>query len=185
MNVATLITLVRILVAPVFAYFFITGFQHGRTPSWIWICAGLALLIEITDMLDGRIARARKEVTNFGKIFDPVADSLSRQTIFISFMVAGIIPWWLYIIFFYRDSFMQLLRIVCASGGLVLAARQSGKAKAVLQGASTFVVLALVALALLPTAIMAALRQPEAISSATRMNATRPEIRIIRGNVTA
>jgi CDP-diacylglycerol---glycerol-3-phosphate 3-phosphatidyltransferase len=146
MNVATLITLVRVLVAPVFAYFFITGFQHGRSATWILICAGIALLIEITDVLDGQIARARKEVTDFGKVFDPVADSLSRQTIFISFMVVGIIPWWLYLVFFYRDALMQLLRIICASGGLVLAARQSGKTKAVLQGASTFAVLAVLAL---------------------------------------
>jgi CDP-diacylglycerol--glycerol-3-phosphate 3-phosphatidyltransferase len=77
-----------------------------------------------------------------------VADSLSRQTIFISFMVAGIIPWWLYLVFFYRDAFLQLLRITCASGGLVLAARQSGKLKAVLQGMGTFGVLAVVALQL-------------------------------------
>lgn len=151
-----MLTLTRVLLAPVFAFFFITGYKQGCTQSvsWIWICAGLALLIEISDIFDGRIARARKEVTNFGKIFDPVADSLSRQTIFISFMVAGIIPWWLYLVFFYRDTFMQLLRIVCASGGLVLAARKSGKLKAVLQGASTFIVLALVALPLYHVAWM-------------------------------
>jgi CDP-diacylglycerol--glycerol-3-phosphate 3-phosphatidyltransferase len=47
----------------------------------------------------------------------------------------------MYLIFFYRDAFMQLLRIVCASNGVVLAARKSGKAKAVLQGAATFGVL--------------------------------------------
>ncbi len=146
MNPATIVTSSRVIIAPVFAYFFITGFTRTHSVVWIWICAALALLIEITDILDGRIARARHQVTDFGKVFDPVADSLSRQTVFISFLVAGIIPWWLYLVFFYRDAVLQLLRIICASGGLVLAARQSGKAKAVLQGMGTFGVLIVVAL---------------------------------------
>ena len=147
MNAAIIVTLSRVAIAPVFAWVFITG-SAGSYTAWIWVCALLALLIEITDMIDGRIARARNQVTDFGKVLDPVADSLSRQTIFISFMVAGIIPWWLYLVFFYRDAFLQLLRIICASGGLVLAARQSGKLKAVLQGMGTFGVLIVVALQL-------------------------------------
>ncbi|MBN1127711.1 MAG: CDP-alcohol phosphatidyltransferase family protein [Chitinispirillaceae bacterium] len=141
MNPATMLTLSRVLIAPVFAIVFIAGAQHPGTVSWIWVCAGLALLIELSDVFDGRLARSRNQVTDFGKIFDPVADSLSRQTIFIAFLVAGFIPWWLYIIFFYRDALLQFLRIICASGGFVLAARNSGKAKAVLQGIGTFGVL--------------------------------------------
>jgi CDP-diacylglycerol--glycerol-3-phosphate 3-phosphatidyltransferase len=120
--------------------------RPDAAPSWIYICVVVAALVELSDVLDGRIARARNLVTDFGKVFDPVADSLARQTIFLSFMVAGVIPWWLYLIFFYRDAFLQLLRIICASGGFVLAARLSGKAKAVLQGLGTFGVLAVVAL---------------------------------------
>jgi CDP-diacylglycerol--glycerol-3-phosphate 3-phosphatidyltransferase len=146
MNSATIVTLSRVAIAPVFAYVFITGFTGARTAVWIWTCVSLAFLIELTDILDGRIARALNQVTDFGKVCDPVADSLSRQTVFISFMVVGIIPWWLYLVFFYRDAFLQLLRITCASGGLVLAARRSGKLKAVLQGMGTFGVLAVVAL---------------------------------------
>lgn len=146
MNPATYLTLSRIVIAPVFAYFFITGSAQPGATAWIWICAFLAFLIELSDLLDGSVARSRGEVTDFGKVFDPVADSLSRQTIFISFMVSGIIPLWMYLVFFYRDAFLQLLRIVCASNGFVLAARYSGKAKAVLQGIGTFGVLCVLAL---------------------------------------
>ena len=146
MNVATMLTLSRIVIAPVFAAVFISGAHHPGAITWIYICAGLALLIEFSDAFDGHLARSRRQVTDFGKVFDPVADSLSRQTIFLSFLVIGIIPWWLYIIFFYRDAFLQLLRIVCASGGFVLAARKSGKLKAVLQGIGTFGVLAVLVL---------------------------------------
>jgi len=144
MNLATAVTASRLAIAPVFAYAFIRGYPSAGDLTWIYVCLGLAVLIELSDLFDGMIARARGEVTDFGKIFDPVADSVSRQTVFISFMVAGIIPWWMYLIFFYRDAFMQLLRIVCASNGLVLAARWSGKLKAVLQGVATFAVLVIV-----------------------------------------
>ena len=141
MNLATLITTSRVAVAPVFALVFISGYGTTGDLTWIYACLGLAVLIELSDLFDGMLARARREVTDFGKVFDPVADSVSRQTVFISFMVAGLIPWWLYLVFFYRDAFMQLLRIVCASSGIVLAARWSGKFKAVLQGIATFAVL--------------------------------------------
>jgi len=146
MNIATLLTASRIVIAPIFAYIFVTGYGRPDGIVWIWVCIGLALLIEITDLFDGRLARGRGEVTDFGKVFDPVADSLSRQTIFISFMVSGIIPLWMYLIFFYRDAFLQLLRIMCASNGIVLAARKSGKLKAVLQGIGAFGVLIVVLL---------------------------------------
>ena len=143
MNIAVMFTLSRVVIAPFFALFFILGYR-AASPSLILGAVACAILIELSDMFDGMIARARREVTDFGKVFDPVADSVSRQTVFISFMVSGIIPLWMYLIFFYRDAFMQLMRIVCASGGLVLAARMSGKVKAVLQAIATFVVLGLV-----------------------------------------
>ena len=143
MNIAIVFTLSRVAIAPVFAYLFIYGFRTGSV-SYILAALGVAVLIELSDMFDGMIARARKEVTDFGKVCDPVADAVSRQTVFISFLLTGIIPLWCYLVFFYRDAFMQLMRIVCASSGIVLAARQSGKIKAVLQAAATFVVLGVV-----------------------------------------
>ena len=136
-------TTARVAIAPVFAYFFISGYGAPGL-NWLYACIALAALIELSDLFDGMIARARKEVTDFGKVFDPIADSVSRQTVFISFMVAGLIPLWMYLIFFYRDAFMQLLRIVCASNGVVLAARKSGKLKAVIQGVATFAVLGII-----------------------------------------
>jgi len=145
MNLATILTTSRIVIAPIFAMVFIHGYRSDSTSvSWTYVCFGLAVLIELSDMFDGMAARARNQVTDFGKIYDPIADSVSRQTVFISFMCTGIIPLWMYLVFFYRDAFMQLLRIVCASGGYVLAARMSGKIKAVLQGIAAFSMLAVI-----------------------------------------
>ncbi|MBN1306987.1 MAG: CDP-alcohol phosphatidyltransferase family protein [Chitinispirillaceae bacterium] len=143
MNSALIFTLSRVVIAPLFALFFIFGYRSD-SPVMIWAAVGCALLIELSDLFDGMIARSRGEVTDFGKVCDPVADSVSRQTVFISFMAAGIIPLWLYLVFFYRDAFMQLMRIVCASNGIVLAARRSGKIKAVMQAIATFAVLLIV-----------------------------------------
>jgi len=133
----------RVAVAPAFAFVFIGGYGAGGV-NWLYACIALAMMIELSDLFDGMLARSRKEVTDFGKVFDPIADSVSRQTVFISFMAVGIIPLWMYLIFFYRDAFMQLLRIVCASSGVVLAARKSGKLKAVIQGIATFAVLSII-----------------------------------------
>jgi len=145
MNLATVLTTSRIVIAPIFAMVFIHGYRSDSTSVWwTYVCFGLAVLIELSDMFDGMAARARNQVTDFGKIYDPIADSVSRQTVFISFMCTGIIPLWMYLVFFYRDAFMQLLRIVCASGGYVLAARMSGKIKAVLQGIAAFSMLAVI-----------------------------------------
>jgi CDP-diacylglycerol---glycerol-3-phosphate 3-phosphatidyltransferase len=140
MNIAMFFTGSRLFLAPLFAYFFIAGFRQ-QSPILLWIAVGCVVLLELSDMFDGMIARARKEVTDFGKLFDPVADSVSRQTVFLSFLVAGIIPLWMCLVFLYRDAFIQLLRMICASTGIVLAARKSGKFKAVIQAIATFAVL--------------------------------------------
>ena len=144
MNLATVFTLSRVIIAP-FLLMYLSADTVPTQMAAIWKLVS-GCMIEISDLLDGTIARARHDVTDFGNVFYPIADSVSRQTVFISFMVSGIIPLWMYLIFFYRDAFMQLLRIVCASSGVVLAARKSGKAKAVLQGIATFGVIAVIAL---------------------------------------
>jgi CDP-diacylglycerol---glycerol-3-phosphate 3-phosphatidyltransferase len=153
MNFPTLLTASRIIIAPFFAYAFVHGYAH-QSVFWIWTAVALLVVSELTDAVDGSVARSRRQVTDFGKVFDPVADSISRLTAILSFLVCGIIPLWLFLVFFYRDSLLSLLRIVCASRGTVLAARQSGKAKAVLQAAGIFSVLAIVLLRIYDPSLM-------------------------------
>jgi CDP-diacylglycerol---glycerol-3-phosphate 3-phosphatidyltransferase len=142
-NPAIALTLSRIVIAPVFAYFFIHSFHAASPALWLWVSIGLVCLIELSDAFDGYVARSRNLVSDFGKLLDPMADSLSRQTIFLSFMVcaAHIIPLWIFLIFLYRDAFLSILRIMCAYNGTVLAARQAGKLKAVVQAVGAFIVL--------------------------------------------
>jgi CDP-diacylglycerol---glycerol-3-phosphate 3-phosphatidyltransferase len=144
MNPAIALTFSRIIIAPFFAFVFTKSFTSSNLTLWLWVSVGLAALIELSDAFDGRIARARNQVTDFGKLFDPAADSLSRQTIFLSFMVCQdhIIPLWMFLIFLYRDAFLSVLRMWCAYHGKVLAARRAGKLKAVVQAVGAFAVLA-------------------------------------------
>lgn len=92
-------------------------------------------IAELTDLFDGMAARRRNQVTELGKLLDPVADSIFRLSVFLALTQGPIcLPLWLVLLFFYRDSIISLLRTVCALRGFTLAARFSGKVKAVVQG---------------------------------------------------
>ncbi len=147
MNPAIALTGSRLIFGPLFALFFITAAAKGiYTPdkAFFWLSVLTVVLIELSDAFDGIVARARNEVTSFGKIFDPICDSLSRQTIFLSFMIVGIIPMWMFLIYLYRDGLMSFIRVMAASSGNVLAARPSGKLKAIFQAIGTFLVLGII-----------------------------------------
>jgi CDP-diacylglycerol---glycerol-3-phosphate 3-phosphatidyltransferase len=143
MNPAIVLTFSRIVIAPFFAVVFIRSFNASSPGLWLWLAVALAGLIELSDAFDGHVARARNQVTDFGKLFDPAADSIARQTIFLSFMVCKphIIPLWMFLLFLYRDAFLSVLRMWCAYHGIVLAARRAGKLKAVVQAIGAFLVL--------------------------------------------
>lgn len=134
-----LMTGARIVISPFFAYFFING-NSGHV-GWLWISLAALLLIELSDALDGLIARRTKQVTDFGKFFDPMADSLSRLTIFSSFLVADIIPLWMFLIFLYRDTLVAGIRYLCIKENVVVPASSSGKLKAIFQAIGSFAVL--------------------------------------------
>ena len=109
MTVANILTTIRFVLTPVFIAAFVMG-QH----AWAII---LFCVAGFTDMIDGTVARLLKQPSVKGALLDPLADKFLVQSCFICLFAAGIIPWWLYIIFFYRDALLQCLRIVCASGG--------------------------------------------------------------------
>jgi CDP-diacylglycerol--glycerol-3-phosphate 3-phosphatidyltransferase len=131
-------TISRLVLSPVFIIVFLS---HG---FWAKIAALVIVCInELTDLLDGIIARKRGETTDFGKIIDPLADSVSRFTIFLCFLAAGYAPVWMIAFLFYRDIIVGYLRILASLHGTVLAARKSGKIKAMVQGPAILIILIL------------------------------------------
>jgi CDP-diacylglycerol--glycerol-3-phosphate 3-phosphatidyltransferase len=126
------ITAARLPLAPLAVLCLVTG------PPWGTLAAAaLALVLEVTDILDGRIARSYGHVTTFGKLFDPFSDAFSRFTLFLGLYHVGVADLWMIIAIFYRDSSVSFLRTVAAVRNVVLSARQSGKIKAVVQGVGT------------------------------------------------
>jgi len=137
MSFSNFLTFSRILLSPLFVVSFLCF-------EGIWsrvVSLFIVVIMELTDAFDGYFARRRNEVSDFGKILDPLADSLSRLTIFISFLVAGIAPIWMILIFLYRDSTISTIRIVCAYNNIVLAALRSGKIKAIVQATAIIAIL--------------------------------------------
>jgi CDP-diacylglycerol--glycerol-3-phosphate 3-phosphatidyltransferase len=111
-----------------------------RTPGGYVAAAVLSILLEITDLADGAIARRYKHVTDFGKLFDPFSDAFCRYTLFLGMYAIGVADLWMIVAIFYRDSSISFFRTVSAVRQVVLAARPSGKFKAIVQGVGTQVV---------------------------------------------
>jgi len=138
-NAATLLTISRLFLAPVFVFVLLQG-TSGTTVTVSAIGIGLILMIlsELSDAFDGFVARKTGTVTDLGKVLDPLCDSASRLTVFLGFVLVGMMPWWMLIAFLYRDALLSLLRICAAKTGLVLSARKSGKLKAIFQSVAIF-----------------------------------------------
>ena len=107
-----------------------------------YILLALLCICELSDVFDGFVARRKKQVTELGKILDPMADSIVRLSLFLCF-TQGIVklPLLIVLIFVVRDAVISTLRTLCALRGTALAARPSGKLKAVLQAIAIFIIL--------------------------------------------
>lgn len=145
MKAALILTLSRIVICPIFLVVYLYYGKMG-IPLIVmpYILLFLLLICELSDIFDGVVARRQKQVTELGKILDPMADSIVRISLFLCF-TQGIIqlPLLLVLIFVVRDSVISTLRTVCALRGTALAARISGKLKAVLQAIAIFFILLL------------------------------------------
>jgi CDP-diacylglycerol--glycerol-3-phosphate 3-phosphatidyltransferase len=134
MNVANQITFFRILLIPIIVYFFQEKLQNSYAP---FIGTTLFIIAAITDAIDGTFARKYGEVTNLGKLFDPVAD---KMLMIISFTVAlklNYISIWVLIIIIFRELLITQLRMSALSLGKdVISASFWGKFKTGLQIAS-------------------------------------------------
>ncbi len=135
MNLPNKLTMGRIIAVPVFVILMMAG---PACRIWALIVFGLASL---TDMLDGRIARSRNLVTDFGKIMDPLADKILVLAAMVCLCELGEITGWTIIIVLFREFLISGMRIVAAAEGNVIAAGISGKIKTALQMVSLVLLL--------------------------------------------
>lgn len=125
MNLPNKLTLLRVICVPFFIFAFIKGMY--------FLALAVFVAASITDFFDGKIARSRNLVTNFGKIMDPLADKILVYSALCLFIESNLILSWMLIIILGREFIVAGMRTVAASEGKVLAAGLSGKIKTVLQ----------------------------------------------------
>ncbi|MGY1620028.1 CDP-diacylglycerol--glycerol-3-phosphate 3-phosphatidyltransferase [Geodermatophilus sp. SYSU D00691] len=129
-NLPNALTVLRLAVVPVFAVLLLS--DHGSsTAGRYWATVFFAAAI-ITDRYDGLIARRTGQVTEFGKLADPIADKALTGTALIALSVLELLPWWVTITILAREVGVTLLRFWVIRHG-VIAASRGGKAKTVLQ----------------------------------------------------
>jgi len=125
MNLPNKLTLSRIGLAFVFMFFLL--FTKGLVAKYLALFTfSLACL---TDLLDGRIARARNLENDFGRMMDPIADKVLILSAFIAFVEMKIIYGWMVIIIIFRELIVTGLRVIAVSRGRVISASLAGKHK--------------------------------------------------------
>ncbi|MGI6589018.1 MAG: CDP-diacylglycerol--glycerol-3-phosphate 3-phosphatidyltransferase [Peptococcia bacterium] len=128
MNLANKLTLLRIILIPLFMLIILIRIPYGQ-----YIATAIFIIAASTDGLDGYIARKHKQVTNLGKLMDPLADKLLITAALIVLVELGLLAGWIAFIIIGREFFVTGLRTIAAAEGVIIAASKLGKLKTVTQ----------------------------------------------------
>jgi CDP-diacylglycerol---glycerol-3-phosphate 3-phosphatidyltransferase len=131
MNIPNFLTILRVALTPLGAYALFNN--GGADHTWMIIAWCTFFIIGLTDFLDGKIARAKNQITEFGKLLDPIADKVSIGTAMISLSILHRLPWWVTIAILAREIGVTVLRFAVLKDG-VIPASKGGKLKALMQG---------------------------------------------------
>jgi CDP-diacylglycerol---glycerol-3-phosphate 3-phosphatidyltransferase len=126
-NIANALTVARLLMVP----FFVLTLLAGGT-TWRLVSLVIFVIASATDLLDGKLARSRGLVTDFGKIADPLADKALTGAALITLSALSELSWWVTGLILLRELGVTALRFWVIRVG-VIAASQGGKLKTVLQ----------------------------------------------------
>ena len=121
MNLPNKLTVLRMILVPVFMAVLLLWNK--------WVALAIFIIASLTDLADGKIARAKGLVTDFGKFMDPLADKLLVISAMVIFEEQGTMPAWVCMVVIARELAVSGLRMVAASNGVVMAAGWSGKIK--------------------------------------------------------
>ena len=121
LNLPNALTIFRILALPFCAYaLFKNG---GDDDSWRIIAFTLFFIVGLSDILDGKIARSRNQITEFGKLLDPIADKAMLATASIGASLLGMLSWWVTAIFLIREIAVTILRFAVIKNGVIPASK--------------------------------------------------------------
>lgn len=115
LTVPNLLSVVRLLLIPVFVYLLLAAPQDGTAFGW---AVGILMFSGASDWLDGKIARSMNQGSKLGELLDPAVDRLYMVVVPISFAIAGIVPWWVIAVLIVRDGLLAAMLPVLRSRGL-------------------------------------------------------------------
>jgi CDP-diacylglycerol--glycerol-3-phosphate 3-phosphatidyltransferase len=132
LNVPNVLTVLRILLVPVLVVALVDETSSD------WLAAGVFAAASLTDAIDGYIARARRQITTFGKLMDPVADKLLIIAALVVLLSLDRIPAWIVMVIIAREFAVTVTRMAAVGQGVVISANWWGKAKTIVQVAAIF-----------------------------------------------
>lgn len=138
MNLPNKLTLLRILLVPIFVFLLLCPI-FGESTKWLVLV--IFCIACLTDFLDGKIARKYNLITDFGKFMDPLADKLLVCSALICLIDLGKLPSWFVVIVIAREFVVSGLRLIAVDNGIVIAASWWGKFKTAFQMALIILIL--------------------------------------------
>ncbi len=139
MNLPNKLTLLRIALAFIFIIFLFLPGLAAKISALVTF-----LLASVTDLLDGYIARKNNQITDFGRLMDPVADKILILSAFVAFVQLQLVPAWMVVVIIFREAAVSGLRALALAKGRVIAADRDGKHKTAVQVFAIFVILFLI-----------------------------------------
>jgi CDP-diacylglycerol--glycerol-3-phosphate 3-phosphatidyltransferase len=120
-NLPNSLTILRVLLLPLCAYaLFKNG---GDDTTWRLIAWTLFFIVGLSDILDGKLARDRNQITEFGKLLDPIADKAMLATAAIGASILGLLSWWVTAILLFREIAVTVLRFAVIKDGVIPASK--------------------------------------------------------------
>ena len=150
MNLPNKLTFSRLVLTPIgFFVFYFSTFKtiYGEPVFNTTIRVVLSVLffllllyMEISDLIDGKIARKNGLVTDLGKVFDPFSDMFMHMSVFFAFVLSSFMPFWAFLICLYRELIMLFMRNLLSSKSVAFPANIFGKAKTMFFAITTFII---------------------------------------------
>lgn len=139
LNTPNKLTVARILITPLYLALIL----WASLPHRFLIATLVYSLAAITDAIDGKLARKNNQITNFGKLLDPIADKILTTSALLAFMQMGLCNIWIVMIVLTREFTVASIRMIAAADGVVIPANFWGKLKTVSQMTFTIVIMLL------------------------------------------
>lgn len=139
LNTPNKLTIARMIITPVFLALIL----WESLPHRFLIATLVYSLAAVTDAIDGKLARKNNQITNFGKLLDPIADKVLTTSALLAFMVMDLCNIWIVMIVLTREFTIASIRMIAASGGVVIPANIWGKIKTVSQMTFTIIIMLL------------------------------------------